>query len=459
MTTKKSFLWSFFSSVKLAVVLLVLIVLVFIAATLLPPAAVQQFTEGSTTGAGQVFLLLRLYDLYHSPVFYLLMFMLSLNLIVCSLNRLPVIWSKYKEPPFPGPAGLFIAPGPDQMLAANLELNNVRQITAARLQKKYGRVREAARENEMLFYVERGRFSLYGVYVVHLSILIMIAGAVIGSLFGLEAEINIREGQTTDVVRLTKGGGTQKLNFSVRCDKFTVEFYENGMPKTYRSNLSFIKEGNVAQQGELLVNHPLAFEKYRFYQTSYGVAPEIRAVVAYKTEGQGSRALTLAAGDTFDLAADGAKGSVLRVEENIMQMGPAVKVRIVAPQKDVQFWIFAHIDEIIAMNPGLLKSVPMFDPGLFRPYVFSLERLEEAYYTGLHVARDPGVPLVALGGFFMVLGLLIVFFASHQRIWVRLRQEGTYVSISIAGQSNRNNQQLQKKLNDLYRLLREEIKA
>ena len=101
----------------------------------------------------------------------------------------------------------------------------------------------------------------------------------------------------------------------------------------------------------------------------------------------------------------------------------------------------------------------MFNPGLFQPLVFSLNRLEQTYYTGLHLVHDPGVPLVALGGLLMVAGLIVVFFIPYQRLWVFMKQEDAKISISIAGRSNRNNQQLQKKIDYLCKRINEEIKA
>jgi cytochrome c biogenesis protein len=100
--------WSFFSSVKLTITLLVLIVLVFIAATFLPPNdIVEIFVDQFSPGPVQIILFFRWSDLYHSLLFYLLMALLSLNLIICSINRSPALWKQYKAPHFPEPAGSF----------------------------------------------------------------------------------------------------------------------------------------------------------------------------------------------------------------------------------------------------------------------------------------------------------------------------------------------------------------
>jgi cytochrome c biogenesis protein len=460
LSIEKHSLWSFFSSIKLTITLLVLIVLFFIAGTFIPPSdVVQTFANQLSPAAAKVFLFFRLSDLYHSSLFYILMTLLSLNLIICSINRLPALLKQYKTPHFPEPAGLFDNLPPSRIITVDKEISKIKPIVESCLKKNYGHISEIEERRGYFFYAQQGRFSLWGVYIVHLSILIMIAGAIIGSIFGLEADINIKEGETVNVANLTKGNGLYNLDFSVRCDKFTVEFYKDGSPKTYRSDLSFIKNGQVERQGTLLVNHPFTFDKFRFYQSSYSVAPEIKAIVTYTNAGKKSGSMTLAAGDTFDLPESKARGFVLRVEENIMRIGPAIKLKIISQKRDIQFWVFQQLDQIVAMNPNLLTKMPMFNPGLSQPLVFSLNRLEQTYYTGLHLVHDPGVPLVALGGLLMVAGLIVVFFIQYQRLWVFMKQEDAKISISIAGRSNRNNQQLQKKVDYLCKLINEEIKA
>ena len=460
MSIEKHSLWSFFSSVKLTITLLVLIVLLFIAGTFIPsPDVVQTFANQLSPGAGKIFLFFRLSDLYHSSLFYILITLLSLNLIICSINRFPALWKQYKAPHFPEPDGIFDNLPQSRIITVGKEISKIKPIVESCLKKNYGHISKIDERRGYFFYAQRGRFSLFGVYIVHLSILIMIAGAIIGSIFGLEADINIKEGETVNVANLTKGNGLYKLDFSVRCDKFVVEFYENGTPKTYRSDLSFIKNGQVERQGTLLVNHPFTFDKFRFYQSTYGIAPEIKAIITYTNAGKKGGSMTLAAGDTFVLPESKARGFVLRVEENIMHIGPAIKLKIVSQKKDVQFWVFQQFDQIIAMNPSLLTKMPMFNPGLFQPLVFSLNRIEQTYYTGLHLVRDPGVPLVALGGLLMIAGLIVVFFIQYQRLWVFVEQEDAKISISIAGRSNRNNQQLQKKIDYLCRQIDQELKV
>ena len=446
MSKNKNVLWSFFSSVKLTITLLVLIVLVFITATFIPqPDTAQKFAW--------------LTDLYHSPLFYVLMGLLSLNLIICSINRFPVSMKQYQSPCFPEPPGIFDNLPQNQIIITDKEINTAGRVVELSLAAKFGRVKKTDTEKGRLFYRERGRFSLFGVYIVHLSILLMIAGAVIGSIFGLEADVNIKEGETVNIINLAGGKVTRQLDFSVRCDKFIVEFYENGAPKTYRSDLSFIKNGQVTRRGSVLVNHPITFEGLRFYQSSYGTAQEIRAIITYTWSGKKSREIVLTTGDTFDLPEQNARATVLRVEENIMGLGPAVKLKITSPKKDIQLWGFKHIAEIAAANPGLLSEVPLFNPGLFKPYVFSLNRIEQQYYTGLHVVRDPGISFVLIGGMLLLAGMILIFLMSHQRVWVRVERRPEGVKISVSGRSNRNSAGLKRQIDNLCVRISQELKT
>ncbi|MGD9077373.1 MAG: cytochrome c biogenesis protein ResB, partial [Desulfobacteraceae bacterium] len=88
--------------------------------------------------------------------------------------------------------------------------------------------------------------------------------------------------------------------------------------------------------------------------------------------------------------------------------------------------------------PEAMLSAPILNPSSFKPYTFFLEKLENQYYTGLQVARDPGVSLVWLGCFVMVGGFFVTFFTSHRKVWVRVSKSGSKTRISVAGRANKN---------------------
>ena len=233
-------------------------------------------------------------------------------------------------------------------------------------------------------------------------------------MLAFEGFVNLPEGESTNTVHLRRQKGIKKLDFTVRCDKFSIAYYDNGMPKEYRSNLSFLKNSHVIYQGPLLVNHPITVNGIRFYQASYGSIPGGQAYMTIKKGDEQGTTVKVKLKDSFSLKGNDATATIERIEENLMSMGPAVLINVQSPEGNMRFWVFKYIERIKKGIPGLFKKVPKFNPGLFKPYYFKLKKIESKYYTGLQLSRDPGVSIVAAGSFLIIIGFLITFFSSHK---------------------------------------------
>ena len=133
--------------------------------------------------------------------------------------------------------------------------------------------------------------------------------------------------------------------------------------------------------------------------------------------------MNVSLGYLFDLPGKEGTVHVLRMEENLMKMGPAIKLVVHAAKGEMAFWVFQHIDKIQEINPDMIAQVPMFNPGLFRPIPFCLLGLEEKYYTGLQVRRDPGTPVVAAAALLLIRGLMLILFSYSRQVWIRIDQE------------------------------------
>jgi cytochrome c biogenesis protein len=445
-------LFSFLSSIKLTIILLIIIAVASIVGTIIP----QQYEGGETFRhlspvLVKVFNSLQLFDMYHSIWFILLMVLLSLNLIVCSLNRLPASWKLVSKVPSPDRKKPFENLQPESFIVIEKDRNEVISGVENFLRRKYKKFRRKDADRITYFYGEKGAYSNFGVYIIHLSILIIITGAIIGSLLGFEAFVNIPEGESSNTVHLARQKGVKKLDFTVRCDTFTIFFYDNGMPKEYRSNLSFLKDNNVILQGPLLVNHPITFNGIRFYQASYGTTPGGRAHISVRRENKQENTITVKQKDSFFLKEKNAKVHIVKIEKNFMSMGPAVLMHIQNPKGTVRLWVFKRIEQMKDRIPDLIKKVPTFNPGLYKPYYFKLNRIESNYYTGLQLSHDPGVEIVAIGSLFVILGLFVTFFSSHKRLWVRVGEQDGKTKISVGARSNRDPVGLKREVEYLLR--------
>ena len=247
--------------------------------------------------------------------------------------------------------------------------------------------------------------------------------------------MEIIEGESADKICLRDGGSELNLGFSVRCDRFGMEYHGNGMTREYRSDLSFLKDNNVLYRTPVLVNHPASFEGMRFYQSSYGVVPEAHITIIEGTE---TKRFTVRTGSTIELGNDGTTAHILGLGDNLMRLGPAVIIGISSARGSFTLYIFQNIAKIQKGIPKLLLLYPQLNPASFKPYEFALERIETRYYTVLLASRDPGAGIVAAGGICLFLGLLTGFFSSRKRIWVVIDEQENGARIRIAVDAEKN---------------------
>lgn len=429
----------FLASGRLAIALLSMIALGALLGTVIP----QQIEAEAFSGRlhpvlRTLFEALQLFDVYHSIWFVLLLSMLAVNLIACSLDRFPVAWRQIRGGLPPDRPDLFASLRPDRHRNSALSPAEAADRIETRLRKRQGRVTRTQTGQGICLAGEAGAFSRLGVYVVHLGILLLIAGGFAGAVWGLKGHVEIAEGGTADQLQLAGGKAPRTLDFQIRCDRFVVEHYESGAPKLFRSDLAFLRNGKVEMAGALLVNHPLDFGGLRFYQSSYGRLPGGRQTLSWTRRDKPAGGREIHPGNRFELPGGAGEVEVLRVEGDLMRMGPAVKLSVTDGKRAFQFWVFERIEQIKAANPGILAQVPLMNPGLFSPWLFSLEQTGERYFTVLQAAHDPGAPLVALGAGLVLGGLITVFFFSHRRFWIRVETREGGSRIAVAGQSNRD---------------------
>ncbi len=454
-------LWKFLSSVKLTIVLLILLAIVSILGTLIPQEqGAVEFAKSLTPGMLRFLSILDLFDMYNAPWFRLLIGFLALNLIVCSIDRFPSTWKRFNARPAPDRSKPFENIPVENCLKVSTNSDETANRVLKLLQSRYKNVRKEAIRGDHFFYGEKGRFSHFGVYVVHLSVLLILMGGLVGSFLGIEAYVNILEGEKTNRVIITKTMTPLKLDFEVRCDKFSVDFYKTGAPKEFKSILTFLINGKPVQKNDLLVNHPVEFGGMTFYQASYGTVPGKQVRLSIHSESNKPVLTEMnVKGDTdYPLPGDEGTFKVVDIRSDIMHLGPAVLVAI-QPKKGnpMEFWVFQNQEAVQKKLPAPMLASAKFNPSAFSPYRFSLKGIKTLYYTGLQANKDPGVPIVWAGCFLMVSGLFITFFLSHKRMWVRVLAQGANARIEVAGTTNKNPVGLQNERHHLILSLKNEF--
>lgn len=426
--------WKFFTSLRLTIFLLISIASVSIVGTVIEQNKTYDeywrfFTfigEGSRESFINFLSSIGMFDMYHSRWFLLLLVLFTANLTFCTLDRLPNVFKVVKNP------------------RLQLDEKSEKSFSLAHRWKKKGDVRELAEKyaaalgahfakpvettnsDTVHLYAEKGPFSRFGVYITHLSVIIIFLGAIIGNRWGFKGYVNIVEGKSATSVQTRGSKGMVDLGFSVKNNKFWIEYYANGSPKEYFSDLSVIDGGKVVKTERIEVNSPLQYKGIWFYQSSYGPAGAASITVDVKNADSSIlKTLTLLPNRGVPVEGVGTI-SAIDYSENFQGFGPALLVSLKNgndPEK--KFWIF--------------KNFPDFDKRRGAERYLTFSGIETIFYTGLQVAKDPGVNIVWVGCTIMVIGILVAFFGSHRRVWLRIvpGKEGR-AEILLAGAANKN---------------------
>jgi cytochrome c biogenesis protein len=426
-------IWNLLISIKLAIWIIILLAVTSILGTVIqqnqPPEKYHQVYED---WAYNLMDRINLFDMYHSWWFLLLLCLFALNLTCCTIERLPRAIRTVRKPK------LTLDDATEKTLALTERWKSKGNILRrgedykAALARVFVAPKVTEADGVVHLYAEKGVTSRFGAYATHAGIVIVFIGAIIGNVFGFKSYVNIPDGG--EASHLDARGGKEHINlpFSVRNNRFWLETYPGGQPKKYASDLSVMVNGREVLRKTITVNDPLVYKGVWFYQSSYGQEGGATAQVAVsRQDGTLLGNLSLSPNEPVRIDGYGVIRGV-NYEQDFQGNGPALQIVIEKPgQPASNLWILQGRQDLDRQRKDSL--------------VFSFGGLTAKMYTGLQVAKDPGVNVVWLGCLLLTAGMMISFFVSHRRVWIRL-SPGVHgkVDVIAAGSANRNRPAFEK---------------
>jgi cytochrome c biogenesis protein len=449
------------SSVRFGVTLLVLLVVACMIGMLIMQQNVDGFDKyyAELTPA-QKFLYGKLgfFDIYHVWYFNLLLLVLSLNIVLASIDRFPTAWTYIRRKKLdPEPrwlrrqeqaAGVWLR-GDDPAAAiarAEAALRGVRYKTT--VTEKAGR-----------WYVfgERGAWNRLGAYSVHVALLTIFFGGFLTAQFGRVGNMPLEPGKSSDEMkeqvfeRDRFSVVNYKLPFTVECTDIQQRLIRKDGPITADNTLDWltrirIKDAERGTETEALVhmNKPFDYRGHRFFQASFIADGKARqATVRVTPEGggegwdvtlprDGSAELPDGTRVEFkDFSANFSLGNRGEAAEATVYQNPAATLAVTRPG--------GAPARAIAFTPEMVERAP-FARQPVEGYTFRLvdyEKVPKAHV--LSVQKDPGATVVYVGFGLLGLTLSAVFFFSHERVWALVEEgEGGGAEVTLGGNTNRN---------------------
>ena len=347
-------------------------------------------------------------NVYHSPWYVGIVGLILLSLAVCTFKR--VIPARL--PPL-HPVAVEKIPLHAQFEAPG-DPAEVRSSLATLLRARGWQVREKVFGGTIWSFSDRHNWARRGVLVAHAGFVIIAAGTTLYWARGFSGELAVLTGQT---VRVPQTGATIHLDdFAYKIEPIATKSGMVYQPVDYVSRVTVTGKDGVAKTMTVRVNHPIDVDGTLYYQSSYGFGVRFLITrLGRRVAALSSR--TLLEGDTLDLP--GTERSVLY--ENFAptvdrQRGvPTADPRVNDPAVGLGFMQSGNpVGETLV---PLRSWVDLGDGWRLMPQAYIL-------YSGLQYRYDPGVPLVGIGAFVLLAGLIISFYFLPARLFVRVDEAG-----------------------------------
>ncbi len=447
------------SSVRLGVSLLIVLVVFSMAGMLIMQQNVEGFDKyyATLTPAQQVLYgRLGLFDVYHVWYFNALLLLLSLTIVLASIDRIPTAWTYIKRKKLDASAHWL--KGQEQH--AELSLRAVaRETLVEKITEAFRAVglKPTVSEKKGVTFVfgERSAWNRLGAYAVHVALLTIFFGGFLTAQFGRTGSMPLAPGETSNEMVETvfnldqPGRQVTQLPFSIECTDIQQKLHKKEGPITADNTLDWltyikIKDPEYGDREALVhLNRPYDYRGYRFFQASFISLGRARHINLRLTPAAGGEPLdvTIKRGgmaqlpdgtqlkyENFfpDFAFNGGKPDTKSGEYN----NPAAFLSVTTPA--------GQKERAYAFQTPLPESAPIGAP--VAGYKFKLvdfEKVPEAHV--LSVQKDPGATMVYVGFGLLGLTLSAVFFFSHQRVWARIEErEAGEFEVALGGNTNRN---------------------
>jgi cytochrome c biogenesis protein len=347
-------------------------------------------------------------NIYHSPWYVGIIALILVSLAVCTFKR--VIPARL--PPL-RPVAVDKIPLHDTF-EVNGDAGEVRNRLAVLLSSRGWRIRERIFGGVEWSFADRHDWARRGVLVAHAGFVIVAAGTTLYWARGFAGDIAVLTGSTQQVAQ------THAL---LRLDDFHYKISpimtKSGMvyqPIDYVSRVTVTGSDGLPKRYTVRVNHPIDVDGTLYYQSSYGFGVQFLVT----RDGRRDAALsarTLLEGDSFDLP--GTQRSVL-----YERFAPTVDKQSGMPTADPRVSnpavILAASQGGTTLGEGLVPLGSSIDLGN------GWRAVPQRYviYSGFQYRHDPGVPLVGIGAFVLLAGLIISFYFLPARLYLRVDQIG-----------------------------------
>ena len=465
--------WRQLTSMRTALILLLLLALGAIPGSVIPQTGVDalktQDWQAAHPHLTPIYQRLGLFGVYHSPWFAAIYLLLMVSLVGCIVPRLFVYWRGYRKAPPPAPRNLTRLPD-----HASYTTDEEPAVVLERAGRHFSR-RHRVATGDGWISAERGQLREAGNLVFHLSVLIVLVGFGIGSLFGYKGGVIlvVGNGFTNTLTQyddfapgsLFNADKMEPFHFTVQ--SFHVDWIDSGprqgMARGFQAPLTYQTSPGAPQQHyDLRVNHPLTIGGTQVFLIGHGYAPVIVVRDAQGHVIYDGPTVFLPESSNFQsfgvVKAPGRKpGRDIGLEGLFYPTYALVNgdpINVMGDDRNPTISMLAYVGDL-GLDSGVPQSVYELDKAhmqrlnkpdgkMFRVDLQPGQTIQlpdgagsvtftgVKHWTRLQLSRTPDVWLTLLGVVLALVGLLGSLFIRPRRVWVRARRQDGTTLVEVA---------------------------
>ena len=339
---------------------------------------------------------------YKTWWFLMLIFLFGLSLILCSfLQQLPSLKIARR-------CQFFRTTEQFYRLKISTILNNfsLNKILSRLKNKKY-----SIFQQKNIVYCYKGLTGRIAPIIVHFSMILVLLGTIIGSLFGFKAQEIVPKTENFHIQNIvTNGPLTVVPKTAARINDFWITYTKKKTISQFYSDVSILNsEGNETERKTIYVNYPLIYKGIYFYQTDWNL---------------------------IGLRLQNSNGQIIEYPLiNILNNQEKVWLTWIANNKLSTDGIILIIDNLegycsIYNETGqFIGNIELNETINFKQPLTLLEIISS---TGLQIKTDPGIPMIYSGFFFLMISTLISYI-TYSQVWMVQKNQ----KIFIGGNTNR----------------------
>ena len=381
----------FLASMRFGIALLVILALACALGSFLPQGnTLDWYLSRYPARTAALIYGLGLDDVFHSPWFLALATVLCCNLLLCNLLHLPGLIRRWQR-----------AGDPEELPKADVELQDVaapeQVFTGMHMPKPV----ETQRDGRRLLFSSKNRIGLWGAWVCHLGILLLIVGFTLGQVTRTEYTVYGVPGQTRPV---------GETGLALTIDAFDVARSDSGNAEQFTTSFT-VRDPATGQinSDTASVNDPGSVFGYRVYQNSTGPA----AKLTVSMDGKVQQEEVVCVGDSVSvletpllLTLEGYEEAYFDAGDGNTLPGYVYSTSYMGEQDQAG----VQVEGDIAMTYGTVE----------------IRFSEPQNYTLLQLKRDRYTLPVLLGGVITLLGLLLAFYLQPCRVWALEDKDGCW---------------------------------